>query len=209
LTVAVTGPVPGRDTSAPASPSTASTTIGVTTRAPDLTRADIARYASALDIRGQPEREDFYWEVADPERSIVLQRAPGSWYVLYTDSSVLLDPPVPGTDLPSAATEAPPSATDALDAARAVLTRAGALGGTWDARVGAASQMPAVCRPLPTRYDCDEVRLATRHVVFTRTIGGHPTTVEWEVLVGPRSRILDAVGRVAIVAATSGRSGAQ
>jgi hypothetical protein len=205
LTVAVTGPSRGGEP-ALTSP-TATTIIAFTSRPPHLTLADIARYGSAFEIRGEPEQEDESWEVADPERSIVLQRGPAGWYALFTDSSVLLDPPVPGTALPLATAEAAPSATDALDAARAVLTSAGALTGTWDARVGDAAPMPAVCRPLPTHYDCDEIRLATRQVVFTRTIAGRPTTVEWEVLVGPNSRILDAVGRVAIVAAT-GRPGA-
>ena len=84
-------------------------------------------------------------------------------------------------------------------AARSVLTRAGALSGEWQSRIGAAADMPTVCRPLPTPYNCSEIRLSTRHVVFTRAVKGRPTTIEWEVLVGPGSRILDAVGRIAIL----------
>jgi hypothetical protein len=195
LTFAVTGGLP----SAAPAPEPPVTALVLRTRAPYLSRADIARYAEALGIRGSPERQATSWTATDPERSIVLQRGPGSWYVLYTDSSVLLEPPLPGTALPPASSEAAPSPVDALDAARSVLTRAGALGGEWQSRIGAAADMPAVCRPLPTPYNCPEIRLSARHVVFTRAVKGRPTTVEWEVLVGPGPRILDAVGRIAIV----------
>jgi hypothetical protein len=157
LTVAVTGRAPSREGEpALTSPTVATTIIAFTSRPPPLTLADIARYGSAFEIRGEPEQEDESWEVADPERSIVLQRGPAGWYALFTDSSVLLDPPVPGTALPLATAEAAPSATDALDAARAVLTSAGALTGTWDARVGRradAGRVPPAPDPLRVRRD--------------------------------------------------------
>jgi len=208
LTVVVTGPAPSpHATGATRYVARVPTAIGFTTRPPDLTAADIARYGEALGIQGEPEREEEYWEIADPLRSIVLQRAPGSWYALFTDSSVLVEPPSPETGLPLSTAEPAPSAIDAVVAARAVLIRAGALNGTWDSRVGEAAEMPAVCRPIATRYDCDMVRLATRSVVFTRTVGGRETTVQWEVLVGPHALILDAVGCVAIVAASHATSG--
>jgi hypothetical protein len=196
LAFAVTGAGSPPSTPPVAAPVTA---VVVTTRPPVLSRSDITRFARALGIRARPEHEASYWKAADPERSIVLQRGPRSWYVLFTDSSVLLDAPLPGTHLPQSAAAPAPSAAQARAAARSVLYRAGALPGEWRSRTGAAAEMPVVCRPVPTLYNCTELRLKTRHVVFTRVVRGRPTTVEWEVLVGPGSRILDAVGRIAVV----------
>jgi hypothetical protein len=63
--------------------------------------------------------------------------------------------------------------------------------------------MPTACRPVPTPYGCNQVRLQTRHVVFVLIIAGRATTIEWEVLVGPGNRILDVVGRIATVGRSS------
>jgi hypothetical protein len=122
--------------------------------------------------------------------------------VQFSDSSVLLEPPAPETGLPVAVSDPAPGPTKAETAARTVLRRAGVIPGRWVAFTGAAAEMPAVCRPLPTPYDCDGVRLRARHVVFVRTVRGRATTLEWEVLVGPGERILEAVGRITTIGAS-------
>ena len=199
LTLVVTG---NATTASPGATEIPPTARIVPTRPTELGPADVARIAAALGIRSAPVAAADSWSATDPERSIVLQRGPDSWYALFTDSSVLLEPPTPETGLPAAVSEPAPNRVDAEATARAVLTGAGLLLGRWISFTGAAAEMPAVCRPLPTPYDCDQVRLETRHVVFVRTVGGRPTTIEWEVLIGPGDRILDAVGRIAAIGAS-------
>lgn len=199
LTVAVTG----TPAAAPGSVVQPPVAQIVPTRAPDLAFDDVARISHALGIAAVPTPEGDTWLAADPQRSLVLRRASDSWSASYTDSSVLLDPPAPGTRLPAAVSEPAPGALDAEVAARTVLQQAGVIPGRWLSFTGSPSAMPAVCRPLPTPYDCNQVRLQTRHVVFVLTVAGRATTLEWEVLVGPDARILDVVGRIAVVGRSS------
>jgi hypothetical protein len=196
LTLAVTGGGTTTPTGATKIPPTARI---VPTRPTELGLADVTRIAAALGIRSGPVAVANSWSATDPDRSLVLQRGPDGWYALFTDSSVLLEPPTRETGLPAAAADPAPSRVDAEAAARTVLTRAGLIPGRWVSYTGAAAEMPAVCRPLPTPYDCNQIRLESRHVVFVRTVGGRATTVEWEVLVGPGTRILDVVGRIATI----------
>jgi hypothetical protein len=203
LATALTLVVTGDDTTtSPGATKTPPTARIVPTRPTELGPADVGRIAAALGIRGEPVAASDSWSATDPERSLVLQRGPDGWYALYTDSSVLLDPPTPETGLPAAVSEPAPNRTDAAATARSLLDRAGLLLGRWVSSTGAAAEMPAVCRPLPTPYDCNQIRLQTRHVVFVRMLGGRLTTIEWEVLVGPGGRILDAFGRIAAIGAS-------
>jgi hypothetical protein len=200
LTLAVIGPDPAQQPGGVEQPPVA---VVLPTRAPDLALGDVARIAHALGIAGSPVADGDTWLAADPARSLVLRRASDSWSALYTDSSVLLEPPAPGTRLPAAVSEPAPSASDAEVAARTVLQQAGVIPGRWMSFTGAPSTMPTACRPVPTPYDCNQVRLQTRHVVFVLIIAGRATTIEWEVLVGPGNRILDVVGRIATVGRSS------
>jgi hypothetical protein len=203
LATALTLVVTGADTTTPPGATEIPLTAQIVpTRPTELGPADVARMAAALGIRSEPVAAADSWSATDPERSLVLQRGPDSWYALFTDSSVLLEPPTPETGLPAAASEPAPNRIDAAATARTLLDRAGVLPGRWISSTGEASQMPAVCRPLPTPYDCNEIRLETRQVVFVRMVGGRPTTIEWEVLVGPGGRILDTVGRIATIGAS-------
>ena len=117
LTFAVTGGVPAA-TPALKTPVTA---VVLPTRASPLSRADIILNGRRpRDPLVVPSTQDASWTATDPERSIVLQRGPGSWYVLLHRQLRAPRATAPGhRTLPPAASEpAPPRETCLLPPAR-------------------------------------------------------------------------------------------